>query len=91
MKFAYYKGYELGGKAVEFLVGPTGVALRKAIGTVGGMVIGAVAATWVSVKTSFELKNAGGKPFLQLQKKVRCCLSWHVSGCIYHSLLVVNG
>ena len=70
MKFAYYKGYELGGKAVEFLVGPTGVALRKAIGTVGGMVIGAVAATWVSVKTSFELKNAAGKPFLQLQKQL---------------------
>ena len=40
MKFAYYKGYELGGKAVEFLVGPTGVALRKAIGTVGGLVSG---------------------------------------------------
>ena len=70
MKFAYYKGYELGGKAVEFLVSPTGVALRKAIGTVGGMVIGAVAATWVSVKTSFELKNAAGKPFLQLQKQL---------------------
>ena len=63
MRFAYFKGYELGDKAVEFLVGPKGQALRKAISVIGGMVIGAVAATWVSVTTSLELKNAdGGKP-----------------------------
>ena len=70
MRFAYMKGYELGGKAVEVLVGPTGQAIRKAIGVVGGMVVGAVAATWVSVKTSLVLKNAAGKPFLELQKQL---------------------
>ncbi|MFN8649000.1 PTS system mannose/fructose/sorbose family transporter subunit IID [Streptococcus sp.] len=53
MKFAYFKGYELGDKAVEFLVGVQGQAIRKSVGVVGGMVVGAVAATWVSVKTSF--------------------------------------
>ena len=70
MRLAYFKGYELGDKAVEFLVGPKGQALRKAISVIGGMVIGAVAATWVSVTTSFELKNADGEAFLKLQEKI---------------------
>ena len=70
MRFAYFKGYELGDKAVEFLVGPKGQALRKAISVIGGMVIGAVAATWVSVTTSVELKNADGEAFLKLQEKI---------------------
>ena len=70
MRFAYFKGYELGDKAVEFLVGPKGQAIRRAIGIVGGMVIGGVAATWVSVKTSFQLKNSSGKAFLVLQDQL---------------------
>ena len=70
MRFAYFKGYELGDKSVEFLVGPKGQALRKAISVIGGMVIGAVAATWVSVTTSLELKNADGEAFLKLQEKI---------------------
>ncbi len=70
MKFAYFKGYELGGKAVEFLVGPQGIALREAVTVVGGMVIGAVAATWVSVKTAFQLTNSAGKAYLVLQTQL---------------------
>ena len=70
MRFAYFKGYELGGKAVEFLVGPQGQAIRRAVGVVGGMVVGAVAATWVSVKTSFVLKDSAGKVFLNLQNQL---------------------
>ena len=70
MRFAYFKGYELGDKAVEFLVGPKGQALRKAISVVGGMVIGAVAATLVSVTTALELKNGDGETFLNLQEKI---------------------
>ncbi|MFC3927227.1 PTS system mannose/fructose/sorbose family transporter subunit IID [Streptococcus caprae] len=70
MRFAYFKGYELGDKAVEFLVGPQGKAIRRAVGIVGGMVIGAVAATWVSVKTAFQLKDAAGEPYLVLQDKL---------------------
>ena len=31
MRFAYFKGYELGGKAVEFLVGPQGQAIRRKV------------------------------------------------------------
>ncbi|MCF0258311.1 MAG: PTS system mannose/fructose/sorbose family transporter subunit IID [Erysipelotrichaceae bacterium] len=68
MRFLFFKGYELGGKAIDFLVGPTGEALRDAITTLGGIVIGAVAASWVSVKTAFTMTAAGAdKPFLDLQ------------------------
>ena len=69
MKFAYFKGYELGDRAVEFLVGVQGQAIRKAVGIVGGMVVGAVAATWVSVKTSFTLGDPK-EPYLILQDKL---------------------
>ena len=69
MKLLYFKGYELGGKAVEFLVGAQGQAIRESISMLGGMVIGAVAATWVSVKTSFALFNESGEAFLVLQSK----------------------
>jgi mannose/fructose/N-acetylgalactosamine-specific phosphotransferase system component IID len=55
MRFAYNQGYSLGGKAVEALVGPKATALRDSIVMVGTMVIGAVAATWVSITTSFEI------------------------------------
>lgn len=69
MKFLYFKGYELGGKAVDFLVGPQGEALRESITMLGGIVIGAVAATWVSVSTSFTLTAEGAtEPYLNLQK-----------------------
>ena len=69
MKFLYFKGYELGGKAVDFLVGPQGEALRESITMIGGIVIGAVAATCVSVQTSFTMTAEGAKePFLELQK-----------------------
>ncbi|MBM6930063.1 PTS system mannose/fructose/sorbose family transporter subunit IID [[Clostridium] spiroforme] len=69
MKFLYFKGYELGGKAVDFLVGPQGEALRESITMIGGIVIGAVAATWVSVQTSFTMTAEGAKePFLELQE-----------------------
>ena len=70
MRFAFFKGYQLGDKAVEFLVGPKGQALRKAISVVGGMVIGAVAATWVSVTTALQFKNSEGKVFLNIQEKI---------------------
>ena len=68
MKFLYFKGYELGGKAVDFLVGPQGEALRESITMLGGIVIGAVAATWVSVSTKFTLTAEGAtEPYLNLQ------------------------
>ena len=70
MKFLYFKGYHLGGKAVDFLIGAQGEALRDAVSTLGGIVIGAVAATWVSVQTSLKLLNDAGEPYLVLQDKL---------------------
>lgn len=70
MKFLYFKGYQLGGKAVEFLVGPQGEAIRESVSVLGGVVIGAVAATWVSVTTSFKLYNDAGEAYLVLQDKL---------------------
>ena len=57
MRFAYYRGYKLGGDAVQALVGPNATALRQAIVMVGTIVIGAVDATWVSVTTALQLPN----------------------------------
>ncbi|WP_278590641.1 PTS system mannose/fructose/sorbose family transporter subunit IID [Olsenella uli] len=59
MKLVYNRGYELGGSAVQALVGPESQALRSAIIMVGTMVIGAVAATWVSISTSLVLPGVG--------------------------------
>lgn len=70
MRFLYFKGYQLGGKAVEVLVGPQGEAIRDSVSILGGMVIGAVAATWVNVSTSFALYNEAGEAYLVLQDKL---------------------
>lgn len=59
MKYAYNQGYKLGGSAVEALVGPQSNALRSSIVMVGTMVIGAVAATWISISTSLVLPGVG--------------------------------
>ena len=59
MRFAYYRGYDLGGAAVEALVGPNATALRESIVMIGTMVIGAVAATWVNITTAMTLPGGG--------------------------------
>ena len=69
-RLLYFRGYQLGDKAVEFLVGEQGAAVRRAIGTVGAMVVGGVLASWVNVTTSLKLYNSNGKVFLDLQKQL---------------------
>ncbi len=63
MKFAYNQGYSLGGSAVEALVGPQSAALRSSIVMVGTMVIGAVAATWINISTSFAVEFGADSSF----------------------------
>ena len=70
MRFLYFKGYQLGGKAVEFLIGTQGESIRDSVSILGGIVIGAAAATWVSVTTSFTLYNEAGEAYLVLQDKL---------------------
>lgn len=55
MRFAYFKGYDLGGKAVELLVGEQAQAIRDSIIMIGTIVIGAVAASWININTSLVL------------------------------------
>ena len=69
-KFLYFRGYKLGDKAVAILVGKQGKAIRHAISIIGGMVVGGVLASWVSVTTSLQLKDSTGKVFLNLQKQL---------------------
>lgn len=75
MRMLYFKGYELGGKAVEFLTGEKATALRESIMMLGSIVIGAVAATWVSVNTVFKMINAEtGEAFLDLNAQINSVL-----------------
>lgn len=67
MRFLYFKGYELGGKAVELIVGEKANAIREAVVMLGTIVIGAVAASWINVTTAFKMLNADGSPIIDLQ------------------------
>ena len=67
MRFLYYKGYELGGKAVEIIVGEKANAIRESVIMLGTIVIGAVAASWISVTTSFKMFNSEGGIIIDLQ------------------------
>lgn len=71
MRFIYFKGYELGGTAVEVIVGEKATALRESVIVLGQVIVGAMAASWVSVNTSIRLYAEGAKePFLDLQKSL---------------------
>lgn len=68
MRFMYFKGYELGGKAVELLVGERANAIRDSIIMLGTMVIGGVTASWINISTSFKMLNSEGGVIVDLQK-----------------------
>lgn len=67
MRMLYFKGYEMGGKAVEFLVGEKANAIREAIVMIGTMVIGGVTASWVSITTAFKMIGSNGEVIVDLQ------------------------
>lgn len=58
-KFIYTKGYELGGSAVEVIVGEQATALRESVIIMGQVIVGAMAASWVSISTSLVLTTSG--------------------------------
>lgn len=68
MRFMYFKGYELGGKAVEILVGEKANAIRESIIMLGTMVIGGVTASWINITTSFQMLNSEGGVIVDLQE-----------------------
>ncbi len=68
MRFMYFKGYELGGKAVEVLVGERANAIRDSIIMLGTMVIGGVTAKWINITTAFKMLNSEGGVIVDLQQ-----------------------
>lgn len=69
-KYIYTKGYELGGSAVDVLVGAEATALRNSIVMLGQIVVGAIAATWVNISTAIVLTNSQGEVYLDLQSQL---------------------
>ena len=61
MRFLYFKGYDMGTKAVEFLVGDIGNAIREAVTTLGGIVIGAVSASFSEYSLPFTYSGLDSK------------------------------
>lgn len=68
MKFIFKKGYELGGAAVDLIVGEKADLIKDSIALAGTIIIGAVAGSWVNITTAFQLTNAAGEVYLDLQK-----------------------
>ncbi|MBB5183426.1 PTS system mannose/fructose/sorbose family transporter subunit IID [Catenisphaera adipataccumulans] len=50
-KWVFKKGYELGGTAVDVLVGDQATAFRDAVMVLGQVIVGAMAASWVSISS----------------------------------------
>ncbi|NLC96697.1 MAG: PTS system mannose/fructose/sorbose family transporter subunit IID [Erysipelotrichaceae bacterium] len=74
-KFIYDKGYELGGNAVEMIVGEQAMAFRESIIVLGRIIVGAMAGSWVSINTSVILTygldpETGDKIPVFLQEKL---------------------
>ena len=54
----YFKGYELGGNAVEVIVGDKATAFRESAILLGQIIVGAMGASWVNITTSVQLVKA---------------------------------
>lgn len=57
-KFVYNKGYELGGSAVELLVGTQATAFRESVIVMGQVIVGAMAASWVNIETNIVIAES---------------------------------
>lgn len=61
-KIIYKKGYELGGSAVELIVGQQATAFRESVIVMGQVIVGAMAASWVNISTNIVIaKNSEGQ------------------------------
>lgn len=69
-RFVFFKGYELGGSAVELLVGEKATAFRESVIVMGQVIVGAMAATWVSVKTTVQIATDSQGKAVMLQDKL---------------------
>jgi mannose/fructose/N-acetylgalactosamine-specific phosphotransferase system component IID len=55
MKYIFDKGYELGARAVDVIVGKQAEAFRESMIMLGTIVIGSLAASWIGVSTSLKI------------------------------------
>lgn len=60
MKFIFDKGYELGARAVDVIVGKQAEAFRESMVMLGTIVIGSLAASWIGVTTSLSIDLGQG-------------------------------
>lgn len=63
--FVYMKGYELGGTAVDLLVGDKATAFRESVIVMGQVIVGAMAGTWVQIHSMKQIAtDSTGKAVL---------------------------
>lgn len=60
MKFIFDKGYELGARAVDVIVGKQAEAFRESMVMLGTIVIGSLAASWIGVTTALKINLGEG-------------------------------
>lgn len=60
MKFIFDKGYELGARAVDVIIGKQAEAFRESMVMLGTIVIGSLAASWIGVTTSLTVSLGEG-------------------------------
>ncbi|MFV0453182.1 MAG: PTS system mannose/fructose/sorbose family transporter subunit IID [Propioniciclava sp.] len=60
--WCYMKGYKLGGRSIEFLVGDSAQRVRSSFNLLGALVVGGVAASYVRVTTGFSFPSGGDEP-----------------------------
>lgn len=69
-KTIFMKGYELGGSAVDVIVGDQATALRNSVVLLGQIIVGAISGSWVNITTALQLKNTQGEVYLNLQNQL---------------------
>lgn len=63
--FVFFKGYELGTKSVDLIVGEVANRARGAFNLLGSIVVGGVGASYVVIKTGLVI-NTGGKANIEV-------------------------
>ncbi len=59
--FVFFKGYELGTKSVELIVGEAAQRAREAFNLLGSIVVGGVAASYVNLQTALSINTGAEK------------------------------
>jgi D-glucosaminate PTS system EIID component len=57
--FVFLKGYQLGTKSVDLIVGEAAQRAREAFNLLGSIVVGGVAASYVSLSTAWKISSGG--------------------------------